>query len=119
VEIVLRIVAAATMVVVLTALAATLGPSWSGLLTPFPVASSVVVAGVHIAEGPASLHPMLSGFLRGLYGFVAFLAVITFGLEALGLTATFASGVIATLIVQGLLFRRDAQRPLDLSDNRL
>lgn len=103
----LRMAAAGGMVVALTGLAASLGASWSGLLTPFPVASSVVVAGTHLSDGPQALADTLRGFLQGLYGFVAFLAVIAFGLQPLGLAAAFTLGVLASVAVQAaLLWRR-------------
>ncbi len=103
VELALRMLAAACLVLALTGLAGRLGPAWSGLLAPFPVASSVVIAGGHLADGPGSLRPLLKGFLQGLFGFVAFLSVISFGLERLGVASTFALGVLASLAIQSVV----------------
>jgi hypothetical protein len=88
-ELLLRMAAAALLVTALTGLAAALGPTWSGLLAPFPVASSVVVMGSHLADGPDRLPETLRGFLLGLLGFVAFLGVLVYGLEPLGVARTF------------------------------
>lgn len=98
----LRMLAAAALVTALTALAGRLGPTWSGLLTPFPVASSVVVIGTHLADGPARLAETLRGFLLGLQGFVAFLTTLAFGLAPLGLAGAFAIGLAASLGVSAV-----------------
>lgn len=98
--------AAAALVMVLTGLARRLGPTWSGLLTPFPVASSVVVLGTHLADGPAALPDTLRGFLQGLYGFVAFLTVLWMGLEPLGIAPAFLLGLAASVAIAALVARR-------------
>ena len=69
--------ATALLVVALTSAASALGPTVTGLLTPFPVATSVVVAFTlsHAGPGPA-LHA-LRGYLTGLPGFAAFFVVVT------------------------------------------
>ncbi len=107
-ELLLRMAAAALLVTLLTGLAAALGPTWSGLLTPFPVASSVVVIGAHLAEGPDSVPETLRGFLLGLFGFVAFLTVLAWGLEPLGTGAAFGLGLVASVAVTSgaVLLRR-------------
>lgn len=109
-ELALRMLAAAGLVTGLTALAGRLGATWSGLLTPFPVASSVVVLGTHLAGGPEHLAPMLRGFLGGLHGFVAFLTVLAFGLAPLGLAAAFALGLLASLAIAAVVVWRPWRR---------
>ena len=99
----LRMAAAALLLTALTGLAARLGPAWSGLLTPFPVASSVLLAFGHLADGPACLGAAVRGFLLGLFGFVAFLAVLSFTLVPLGLGAAFALGLGAGLPVAAVV----------------
>ncbi|HYD39580.1 MAG TPA: hypothetical protein VEB43_02030 [Anaeromyxobacter sp.] len=105
-ELALRMLAAAGLVVGLTALADRLGPTWSGLLTPFPVASSVVVIGTHLADGPEHLAGTLRGFLLGLQGFVSFLTALAFGLVPLGLAPAFGIGLAASLAISALAARR-------------
>lgn len=109
-ELALRMIAAAALVTGLTALAGRLGPSWSGLLTPFPVASSVVVLGTHLADGPEHLTPMLRGFLLGLHGFLAFLSALAFGLAPLGVGAAFALGLAASLALSAAVVLRPWRR---------
>jgi hypothetical protein len=106
IELALRMLAAAAMVTALTGLAGRLGPGWSGLLTPFPVASSVVVIGTHLADGPGALPDTLRGFLLGLHGFVAFLTVLWLGLEPLGVATAFGLGLGASLLISGVAARR-------------
>jgi hypothetical protein len=110
VELGLRMLAAALLVTTLTALAARLGPTWSGLLTPFPVASSVVVIGAHLADGPQTLGETVRGFLLGLHGFVAFLTVLAFGLAALGTAAAFGLGLCASLAIAAIAASRPWRR---------
>jgi hypothetical protein len=56
------------LVVTLTGLAGGLGPAVSGVLTPFPIATSVMVAFVLAQDGPAALRNLLHGFVRALPG---------------------------------------------------
>jgi hypothetical protein len=109
-ELGLRMLLAACLVTGLTALAGALGPTWSGLLTPFPVASSVLVLGTHLADGPDHLSVLLRGFLVGLHGFVAFLTVLAFGLVPLGVGAAFGLGLAASLTIAALVTWRPWQR---------
>jgi len=102
-ELAFRMAAASAMVLGLTGLAQALGPAWSGLLAPFPVASSVVVAGCHWNQGPEALGQVLKGFMQAMLGFVAFLIIVAFGLQGLGLAWAFGLGLAASLLAQALL----------------
>ncbi len=109
-ELVLRMLAAALLVAALTGAAGVLGPAWSGLLASFPVASSVVVMGAHLADGPDTLPETLRGLLLGLFGPVAFLTVLARGLEPLGVARAFSIGFAAAVAVASIAvaFRRRA-----------
>jgi hypothetical protein len=63
-----RAVLTAVLVLTLTGLAGGLGPAVSGVLTPFPIATSVMVAFVLAQDGPAALRNLLHGFVRALPG---------------------------------------------------
>lgn len=71
-----RAAATALLVVALTSAASSLGPSVSGLLTPFPVATSVVVAFTCAQAGPEAAQVVLKGYLRGLPFFALFFVVV-------------------------------------------
>jgi hypothetical protein len=68
----------AALVVIITGAANGLGPAWSGVLTPFPIATTVMVAFVHGQDGPVALRTLLAGFVRALPGFALsfFLAAV-------------------------------------------
>ena len=51
-------------------------------------------------DGPAAATEMLRGFLRGIFGTVAFTFLVAVLNEPLGTTAAFAIGLVGTLAVQ-------------------
>ena len=66
----------AVLVVAVTTAAGTLGAALSGVLTPFPVAMTVLVAFVLAQDGGDATISLLRGFIRALPGFaVCFFAV--------------------------------------------
>jgi hypothetical protein len=99
---VMRMGAAAILVFALTTTARLLGPDKSGLLVPFPVASTVLVVGTHLTLGPEGVSRLLAGFLVGLVGFVAFLAVLSVGLSHLGIAWGFSAALLASLSLQSI-----------------
>ncbi|MDO9353907.1 MAG: hypothetical protein Q7T55_09440 [Solirubrobacteraceae bacterium] len=99
-DLLLRGSAAAAMVLVLTSLAGTLGPTASGVLAPFPIITSVL-AGFAIAHEPrATTLRLMRGMLRGFFSFATFLFVVTIAVEPLGTAAAFLSGIAATAVIQ-------------------
>lgn len=103
-ELAWRAAAAAALVLTLTGLAHLLGPAWSGLLVPFPVASTVLLVAAHRGVADPAVVRLLSGLLLGLLGFSMFCAMLAFGLVAWG-GAAFAAGLLATAVVQTVLRR--------------
>jgi hypothetical protein len=71
-----RAAATSALVVALTTAAGALGPGLSGVLTPFPVATTVLVAFTAVQAGRASARRALSGYLAGLPGFAAFFVIV-------------------------------------------
>jgi hypothetical protein len=66
----------AVLVLALTGAAGALGPAVSGVLTPFPVAMSVIAAFVLAQDGPDAVRSLMHGFVRALPGFaISFFAV--------------------------------------------
>jgi hypothetical protein len=68
--------ATVVLVVALTSAASALGPTVSGLLTPFPVATSVVMAFTIAQGGADAAARTLRGYLTGLPGFTAFFVLV-------------------------------------------
>ncbi|MDE2572631.1 MAG: hypothetical protein KGM44_08940 [bacterium] len=98
----LRMLCAAAIVVFLTALAGLLGPHLAGLITPFPVAGTILTLFTHRLEGAASAVRLLRGFVAGNYAFAAFFLVVATRLVVWGPLATFAAAILAAGAVQGL-----------------
>jgi hypothetical protein len=98
-----RALATALLVLALTDAAAGLGPTLTGILAPFPIASSVVAAFTRAQLGPAATTSLLRGVLRGLPGFAVFCFLVASLLVARGPSAAFSLAVAGTLTLQGAL----------------
>lgn len=75
-DLVARAGATVVLVVALTSAASALGPTVSGLLTPFPVATSVVMAFTIAQGGADAAARTLRGYLTGLPGFTSFFVLV-------------------------------------------
>ncbi|GAA3213807.1 hypothetical protein ACFO1B_13175 [Dactylosporangium siamense] len=95
-----RALATAALVVTVTTAAATVGPSMTGVLAPFPIATSVVAAFVLAQQGTDGAVRTLQGVPRGLLGFAVFCLLVAVLVERLGTPATFTVAVAVTLLVQ-------------------
>lgn len=104
----IRLIATATLVLVLTGLAARLGPAWSGLLNAFPVLTTIVAVFSHIQRGTAAAVAFLNGYLQAIVGFGLFCVVMAIGLESLGLGWALAAALAAQLAWHGVLVSRAA-----------
>jgi hypothetical protein len=95
-----RAIATALLVLGLTGAAAGLGPTLTGVLTPFPVSTTVLAAFVLALEGPVPADALLRGFLRGAFGFVAFCLLVAVLVIPLGAAAAFALALLGALAAQ-------------------
>ena len=95
-----RAVATALLVLGLTGAAAGLGPTLTGVLTPFPVSNTVLAAFLLVLEGPAQLDAFFRGFLRGAYGFCAFCFLVAVLVVPLGVAGAFALALLGALAAQ-------------------
>ncbi len=100
-----RLVTTAGLVLLLTGLAQVMGPQWSGLLTPFPIASSVLAGFAHAHGGLGAAEKVLKTLLLSLQGFAVFLAVIAASLENLGILASFSLALGLSALVQALVLK--------------
>ena len=94
------LVAATAVVLALTSLAGWLGPSLSGLLSPFPVFSTVLVAFAQRQGGASAAWTVLRGVPWGLYAFLAFFVVLSWTLGPLGTAVAFGLASLVALSVQ-------------------
>ena len=106
----MRMGAALGLVLGLTSVAAWLGPTWSGLLTPFPVATAVVAAFTHAQRGSEGVRAFFRGFVPSMATFAVFCFVLSFTLVRLPLAHAFAFAVVAQLTLQLMLLWTTAAR---------
>jgi len=111
----LRMVAAAALVLTVTALAERLGPRLTGALTPFPVVLTILLAFMHAGQGAATAVRFLQAFLPGMWTFAVFCLVLALVLPPLGVAAGFTLALATQLVLQGALFAspRVGRRALD------
>lgn len=98
-ELGVRMATGVVLVVLLTAAAHALGPRLSGLLTIFPVATTILAVFSHRAQGAAFAIHLLRGLAFGLYSLAAFFLVIATAVARLGV-ASFVVAVAAAIGVQ-------------------
>jgi hypothetical protein len=110
-EIGMRMLAGMTLMLALTALAHVLGPRLSGLLTVFPIATTILVAFAHRSDGGAFAVQLLRGLAGGLYCLAAFFIVLAFTLAALGIAPAFALASVAAVVTQAVVLRLVGRGP--------
>jgi hypothetical protein len=103
-------VSAALLVLVLTAFAERLGPRLGGLLTTFPVASTVLAVFAHRQGGSAAVRAVLKGLLLALNAFAVFCVVLGVALVSWGLLPSFAAALLASVLVQAAVIAVRAAR---------
>lgn len=101
-DVVLRMTAAALLVATVTELAGTVGPRLSGLLTPFPVVATILVACTHRVHGAAAARHVLLGLLRGLFSFATFFFVVGAAVQRRGVSTAFVVGTFVALATHGV-----------------
>lgn len=102
-EFVLRMLAGAALVSVISSAAHLLGSTWSGLLTIFPIATSVLAASAQRSGGPDQTLHLLRGLGAGLYSLTAFFATLATGLARWGIAGAFLAALAAAIGVQALV----------------
>ncbi len=121
-DITMRMVIATIFVLVLTGVAAILGPHVSGLLSALPVFSSIVAIFAHKFEGAAAARLVLRGILAGSFAFIAFYLAITTLIVPWSIIGAFGSALLGALLAQGcslwLLSKRHARQASNYSGVR-
>ncbi len=107
----LRMVAAMSLILLVTGLAESLGPSLTGALTPFPIALTILLAFTHAQQGTAPMVRFLHGFMPGMWSFAVFCFVASAALVALGPAAGFTLALAAQIVVQSALLWRIRRWP--------
>jgi hypothetical protein len=102
-DLLLRMLATAVLVLTLTGLASVLGPALSGLFTPFPIATTILVVFAHREAGIDGVLAVYAGYIPSLYSFVAFCAALSFALARWPAPAAFAGALLVALACQTLV----------------
>lgn len=105
-DLLLRLAATATLVLVLTAVADELGPTVSGLLNAFPVLSTIITAFTHAQHGSGPTIAFVRGFTRSIIGFGSFAFVLALTMVPLGLGWALVLAMVAQILVSGITLRR-------------
>jgi hypothetical protein len=109
-----RMIVATVFVVILTGLAARLGPVLTGLLAPFPLYAAILTVFGHHLGGAGAAVRVLRGLLLGLFAFAGFFLVLALTLERTGTAAAFGAAVAIGLAIQATslwILRRQDPRP--------
>ena len=101
-DIPLRMLIATVFVVLITALAPSLGPRLTGLLAPFPLFTTILAAFAHHQAGPAAAIKVLHGLLMGLFSYASFFFVLAILLVPAGIGLAFVIAIITMLTMQGI-----------------
>ncbi len=72
-DIYLRMTTITLAVILITYLADIVGPTWSGILTLFPIITAILSAFTHFTQGVNGTMKMLRGFMTGFIGFGTYL----------------------------------------------
>lgn len=94
-----RMAVATTLVLVLTATAAVLGPKLSGLLSSFPVFATVLAVFTHRHAGAAATRQLLRGIVLGSFAFAGFFVVVAAALDRWEVSGTYVVASASALVI--------------------
>jgi hypothetical protein len=116
--------AGALLTVAVTTLSASLGATWSGLLSVFPLLGIVLAVSAQRAHGADFVALLMRGMVIGRASFAAFFAVTATMLPRYGVWLSFACAALVSIVVQGatrrmLNAKRRVQRvPRELAEQQ-
>lgn len=110
-DIYLRMFIITVFVTLITYLAKILGPTWSGILTPFPIITAILAAFTHYTQGAYGTSIILRGILTGFIGFASFLFLQAKLLPYFPIAITFVIGFVVNILLN-LLMRAAVKRYL-------
>lgn len=108
-HLVFRMAAAVGLVLGITAMAGWFGPGLSGVLSAFPIASSVLTAGAHREAGAAGAKWVLMGIYTALLALILFTALLPGLLAGMDLVPAFTLATAVGFMAQALLLWRRHQ----------
>ncbi|KAA1016006.1 hypothetical protein FVF58_01250 [Paraburkholderia panacisoli] len=111
-DLAVRMLAGALLTVAVTTLSASMGATWSGLLSVFPLLGIVLAVSAQRAHGADFVALLMRGMVIGRASFAAFFAVTAAMLPRYGVWLSFACAALVSIAVQGTTRRMlGARRP--------
>ena len=104
-DVAMRIIAAVALIFAITEYAPALGPTMSGLLTPFPIYTSVMVTSIHRREGAASASQFVRGAIVSSYTPALFWLIVGSTIVSWGIGVSYALAIIASIVLHWVLFK--------------
>ncbi len=98
----LRMLTATLILVAITTLAASLGPLWSGLLSPFPVFTFVLAIFTQSHSGASSAQRVVKGVVTGLFGYIVFFLIVGLLVTRMNLVLVYGLAALAALSVNAI-----------------
>ena len=119
-DLAVRMLAGALLTLAVTTLSASMGATWSGLLSVFPLLGIVLAVSAQRAHGPDFVALLMRGMVIGRASFAAFFAVTATLLPRYGVWAGFVCAAVLSIIVQGATRRMFiAKRPAQAMEREL
>jgi uncharacterized membrane protein (GlpM family) len=103
-ELAARMAIATALVLLITWVAAAIGPNLSGLAAAFPLFAMVLAVFAHRHQGGPAARGVMRGLLLGLFGFVGFFATVSLLVTRIGLASTFSIALIVNLVIHGAAY---------------
>lgn len=104
-----RLAAGAALTLAVTGASDTLGPTWAGLLTMFPLLGLILSVSSHRAHGSEFVIRLLRGMVMGRFAFATFCLSLIWLLPRLSAPVAFLTAAALSVIVQGLTRRLTAR----------
>ncbi len=103
-----RLVAATTLVMLVSTLAPSLGPALSGLLAPIPVISWPLIVFARLQDGVAASLDVVRGSVQGAFGVLTFYICLYLMLGHVSIVLAYAASIAASVVfvVPWLFLRR-------------
>jgi hypothetical protein len=104
-DMLIRVVAAESLIFAVTEFAPSLGPRLSGLITPFPIYTSVLAASIHMRQGAAQSAEFVRGATVSLFTPAVFWFIVGSTIVAWGVGFAYAIAICASLVLHWLLLK--------------
>jgi hypothetical protein len=104
----LRMFVATALLIGITTAASSMGPKWSGLLSPFPIFTFVMATFAHSQGGSTSAWRLIRGVIMGIFAYFAFFLVVSLLIQQTSLWITYLLAAIAALGFNGMAILRSA-----------